>query len=343
MDEKFKDCDCEGDSLSSADDLNDQKRKDTISFMTWNLFIGADLSPLFSASILEEVPRRVTEVYRQFLATNFPERVKKIAQQIELYTPDVIGLQEAACWQLRQLTVPEMPAVTFDYIKLLIKELENRGLIYEVSACNHNISAQLRSSQGNFIRLLDRDTILIRKESGLKIVKRREGNFKTNDTTKLGGLNFELLRGWSAVDISNDKHKFRVITTHLETGSPVINLVQGNELLEGPANTSLPIIMLGDLNVTRDGQSPSAAYSHFLHAGFQDVWLVAGQGQGLTCCQDYDLLNAFSTLSRRMDCILYKNGWKPLSVKTFGTELQDRTPIAQWLSDHAGVIAHMEV
>lgn len=340
MEEKLKDCDCEGDNFSSNDDQDDHIRN-SISCMTWNLFIGADLSPLFSATVLEEIPRRVTEVYRQFLATNFPERVKKIAQQISLLKPDLIGLQEAALWQLRQLMVPDMPYVTFDYVKLLLDELQKNGLLYEVAALNKNIAFQLRSSQGNFVRLLDRDMILIRKESGLKVLKKQEANFKTNLVTKLGGQSFEKLRGWSSIDVSFNEQIFRVITTRLEAFSPV-NLRQGNELLDGPANTTLPTIVLGTFNVNNEIAKPPTTYGNFLHAGFQDAWTEAGHGQGLTCCQDPDLLNAFSTLSRRIDCILYKNGWKPIESKIIGVEQQDRTQTALWTSDHAGIIAYLE-
>jgi len=342
VDEKIKDCDCEGDNFSSNDDQNDHTRKDSISFMTWNLFIGADLSPLFSTTILEEIPRRVTEVYRQFMATNYFNRVKKIAEQIAEYKPDIIGLQEAAFWQLRQLMDPHFPYVTFDYVEILLNELQEKGIIYETAALNHNISLQLRSSQGNFVNLLDRDTILIRKESGLKVLNKQEANFKANMITQLGGLPFELLRGWSTVDVSFRNRIFRVISTRLEASSLLVNLRQGNELLDGPVNTTLPIILLGDFNVNNEIAGPPTTYGNLLHFGFQDVWKEVGQGEGLTCCQDPDLLNAFSTLSRRIDCILYKNGWKPISAKLIGAEQQDRTQTALWTSDHAGVIAYLE-
>lgn len=342
MDEKIKDCDCEDDNFLYKDNQSNQVSKDSISFMTWNLYLGADLSPLFSTTILEEIPRRVTEVYRQFLATNFPERVKSIAHQIALLKPDVIGLQEAALWQLRQLMVPDVPHVTFDYVKILLAELQKRGLGYEVAAYNKNFSAQLRSSQGNFVRLLDRDIILIRKDSQLKVVKKQEANFKTNLITKIGGQRVELLRGWSSVDVSHAGHLFRVITTHLEPSSTLVNLQQGYELLDGPANTNLPIILLGDVNINKEMALPPTTYGNLLHNGFQDVWNEVGQGPGLTCCQDPDLLNAFSTLNRRIDCILYKNGWKSISAKVIGAEQKDRASNALWTSDHAGIIAHLE-
>lgn len=62
--------------------------KNRLSFLTWNLYLGADVNPLFTATP-DQIPQRVTEVFRQFLATNFPVRVKAIAREIA--TPDYYG------------------------------------------------------------------------------------------------------------------------------------------------------------------------------------------------------------------------------------------------------------
>ena len=64
----------------------------------------------------EQIPQRVTEVFRQFLATNFPVRVKAIANQIISKKPDIIGLQEAELWQL---FVPNLPTVTYDFVDII--------------------------------------------------------------------------------------------------------------------------------------------------------------------------------------------------------------------------------
>ncbi|WPC39541.1 hypothetical protein [Clostridium sp. JS66] len=66
-----------------------------LSVMTWNVYLGAELTPLFTTCSAEQIPELATQVFRQFLATNFPERAKVIANQIDLKKPDIIGLQEA--------------------------------------------------------------------------------------------------------------------------------------------------------------------------------------------------------------------------------------------------------
>ncbi|KZD27457.1 MULTISPECIES: endonuclease/exonuclease/phosphatase family protein [Bacillus] len=307
-----------------------------LTVMTWNIYLGADVTPIFTATPAQ-IPQRVTEVFRQFLATNFPVRVKEIANQIILKKPDIIGLQEAELWQL---FVPNLPTVTYDFVELLLSELRKRGLHYEVAAQNENFSEQLPSSNGNIVGLLDRDTILIRKGSGLKIIQRQEANFQTNLTVQIGGQPFEILRGWSSIDVSANGRTFRVINTHLEPLSPPVQIAQGNELLAGPANTNLPLILLGDLNSNADGTG-TPTYGDFINTGFQDVWIEVGEGPGFTCCQDPDLLNAVSSLNIRIDFILFKNGWNPIVANVVGKEQSDRTPTALWPSDHAGVVASL--
>jgi hypothetical protein len=94
--------------------------------------MGADLNPLLTATP-DQIPQRVTEVFRQFLATNFPVRVKAIAREIASKKPDFIGLQEAELWQL---VIPNFRVVTYDFVQLLLVELKKRGLHYEVAAQN---------------------------------------------------------------------------------------------------------------------------------------------------------------------------------------------------------------
>ncbi|XLP22147.1 endonuclease/exonuclease/phosphatase family protein [Bacillus toyonensis] len=305
--------------------------------MTWNLYLGADLTPLLIATTPAELRQAVTEAFRQFLATNFPIRVEAISRQIILKKPDIIGLQEAELWQL---FVPGLQTVTYDFVELLLNELRKMGLHYEVAAQNKNFSSQLPTSDGNIVRLLDRDVILIRKRSELKVIQRQEANFQTNLTVLIGGQPFTILRGWSSIDVSENGRNFRIITTHLDPNSPTVQVTQGNELLAGPANTNLPLILIGDLNSNADGTG-TPTYGNFINAGFQDVWVEVGKGQGFTNQQDSDLLNAASSLNRRTDFILFKNGWNPIVADVVGEEQHDRTPTALWPSDHAGVVASL--
>lgn len=302
------------------------KRKDfRLSFLTWNIYLGADLTPLAGGI----TPAAVTQVFRQVLATNFPIRAKAIAREIASKKPELIGLQEAVRWELN---IPNFPIVVYDFIKLLLNELKEIGLDYEVAALNKNRNVQnIPDSYGNRINFLDRDAILIRKGHGLKVINRQESNFITN----FDGF----LRGWSAIDVKLDGHVFRVINTHLEPLDANTRNAQVMELINGPGNSNLPLIIMGDLNSTPN----SATYNIFISAGFQDVWNEAGEGPGFTCCQAPDLLNAVSSLDERIDYILFKNEWVPIKAELVGEMQNNRTKTGLWPSDHAGVWAKLKL
>ncbi|WP_258000456.1 endonuclease/exonuclease/phosphatase family protein [Bacillus sp. Marseille-P3661] len=314
--------------------MENRVTKDFLSFMSWNVYLGADFTSILTTTPTK-LPQVVTDVFRQFLATSLPARVKEIARQILFKTPDIIGLQEVVQWQL---VAPHSQPVTYDFIELLLNELKKRGLNYEVAAVNSNFSIELPTSHGNLVRFMDRDAILVRKRLSFTIMQRKETNFRNNLVLKIGGQPVEVIRGWSFIDIKVNERTLRVINTHLEPVSSLIQVAQGNELLKGPAQTLLPVIILGDFNSKADG-SGTLTYRNFIHAGFHDVWAEVGNGPGYTCCQDPDLLNATSSLNKRIDYIFYKNGWKPNVSILVGEEQDDRTPTALWPSDHAGVYA----
>ena len=312
------------------------KRETTsASFLTWNLYFGADLTPLIGAPA-NQIPERVTQVFRQFLATNYPVRVKAIAREIVWAKPDLIGLQEAARWQL---VIPNVQKVTYDFVDLLLKELRNRGLHYKVAVLNKNLSVALPDSHGNTIRFLDRDVILIRKNKNLKIVKKQSANYSTSVQVPVGGQLLTILRGYSFVDVKKDGKAFRLINTHLEPASPSVRNSQATELLSGPAQKNMPMIITGDMNA----DPASDTYGQFITAGFQDVWNQAGKGDGFTAHQDADLLNAVSGLNARIDYIFNKNGWHPKKANLIGENQNDRTATGLWPSDHAGIAAKLQI
>lgn len=317
------------------------KKDVMLSVMTWNIYQGADLSSIFTSSS-KPIPELVTEVFRQFLATNFPKRAKAIARQIELEKPDIIGLQEAV---LVEFISPDLHRVVYDFINILLDELEDRDIKYELIVKNKNTSIELPTSTGNKVAFTDRDVILVRKDSDVKVVWKQGVNFQAKlPPIQVGNLSVTITRGWSAMDAILKGHMFRMVTTHLEplssVISPFIQESQGNELLAGPGQTDLPLIFTGDFNSKADNTG-TATYRNLINAGFTDTWLTGDYGDGFTCCQDGDLLNAVSTLSERIDLILMKNNsnWEVIKEKLVGEAQSDRTRTRLWPSDHAGVVA----
>ena len=314
---------------------NKSKCNPKVSFLTWNIYQGTDVTPLFAARP-EQIPELVTQIFRLFLATNFSVRAKAIAEEIASEKPDLIGLQEAVQWKL---IIPTFRTITFDFIDILLEALEERGLKYEVAARNNNAMARLPDSNGNFVQLLDRDAILIRKDSKLNVIRKQEANFQTNLRVPLAGQLFTIVRGWSSIDVKKDGQVFRMINTHIEPINEAIRNAQAKEIIQGPGSTRLPVVITGDLNATPN----SSTLNLFINAGFKDTWNKVGEGEGFTAEQNADLLNAESLLSRRIDYILFKNGWEAIEAELVGEAQKDRTKTGLWPSDHAGVSARLQL
>jgi endonuclease/exonuclease/phosphatase family metal-dependent hydrolase len=139
---------------------------------------------------------------------------------------------------------------------------------------------------------------------------------------------------------------FRFINTHLEQEGPFspIQVAQGNELLSGPANTSLPVILIGDFNSRADGTG-TQTYGNLIGAGFKDAWSATHPGElGNTWGHEANLLNTTVNLTQRLDLVLFRNTSSvtpnlcALDADVVGDELSDRTPSGLWPSDHAGVV-----
>ncbi|EJQ91766.1 hypothetical protein II1_05246 [Bacillus cereus MC118] len=128
-----------------------------------------------------------------------------------------------------------------------------------------------------------------------------------------------------------------MINTRLDPTVENIRNAQALEILQGPANTSLPVIITGDLNAIPN----STTYNLFITTGFKDTWNKVGEGPGFTHEQTPDLLNAISMLIERFDYILFKNGWEPIKAELVGESQNDRTQTGLWPSDHAGVFASL--
>ncbi|MGE7665244.1 endonuclease/exonuclease/phosphatase family protein [Ureibacillus composti] len=313
--------------------------------MTWNIYFGTSLTPLLGTTP-EELPLRVTEIFTQVEATNFPVRAKAIADQIAMKNPEIIGLQEAAIWQLL-LPQNNKVKVEYDFVSILLKELKRRGLHYRALAIVDTTDATLPSSTGFNVRFVDRDVILVREDSRLKFSNIQTKIFEAFLPVPVGGMVERLLFGWITVDVEKCGKKFRLVNTHLQPISPLIpetlqvQLAQTDELLNGPAVTELPLIFIGDFNSNSDGSG--ASYNKLIAAGFKDAWKIAGKGDGFTCCQDTDLLNLVSQLSIRIDLILFRGDFGVKKVDVVGEEQEDRTPTALWPSDHAGVSAKLKL
>lgn len=318
--------------------------------MTRNLYLGAELGPALRATTELGFITAVTQIWATVQATNFPERAEALADEIAETDPHVVGLQEVELWASQ--TPGQLPVVEYDFLQLLLGALEERGLAYEpaASVTNFQVVAPAFTATGiQFLSLTDRDVILTRADlpgDVFSVENARGENFESNlvlESDLLG--EFEVLRGWTSIDVTTPAGTVRVINTHLERLYPPAQIAQGFEILEGPADTELPVVLLGDLNsAAGEGgvpfESDTPTYGNMLAAGFEDAWtLKQGDDPGFTCCHAEDLMNTAVSFTERIDFVLVRGNIAVASVQRIGDELTDRTPSGLWPTDHAGVRA----
>jgi hypothetical protein len=321
-----------------------------ITIMTWNLSDGANLAPLAGATTAPQLFAAVGAAYDGIVATNFPERAEAIAKQVEIKSPDMIGVQEAIL--LRTQTPADGPAtpatdVTFDYLQILLDSLEERGLDYHVAVeqTGTDIEAPGLFSTGLMdVRLTDRDAILVRDDlENFSISNESGGNFaaKVSLPTALGPI--ALPKSWVSVEVTfTSGAQAKVVSAHLEPLSPAVQVAQAAELIAGPGNTALPLILIGDFNSKADSTG-TQTYADLVDAGFTDAWTLLGKGNGFTCCQDVDLDNSASTLNSRIDLIMFKGNFAVKQNDIVGESTKDKTSSGLWPSDHAGVVTSLKL
>ena len=327
--------------------LPDTDTPDTepLTVITYNVYVGSSAEPLLGVENLLQVPTEVANMYNNVIASDFPGRAVAIAKSIKASQPHVIGLQEISL--IRQQSPGDriaggtVPAeeVVMDFLQILMDALQAEGLNYQVAAQVENIDVEMPMFTDTGIvdiRLTDYDVILARSDVD---ISRPTGINYTNSLT-IEMLALEINRGYAAVDATIDGVTYRVVNTHLEAYVKEYRVAQTQELVDVLSDETLPIILLGDFNTAApDG----TAYQILQSAGYVDVWQMASDGTGNTCCQDNDILNEVSDLVKRVDLIFVRSPELPDSIATHtvGDTTSDRLASGLWPSDHAGVIAHL--
>ena len=198
-----------------------------VTVMTRNLFLGADLGPAIQAASIPEAIDGGGVIWNELLSTNFPERAVPLAKEIDRSAADLVGLQEVALWR-QQIpsdlaappTGPGQPAteVKFDFLALLLAELDKLGGDYEVVHVQQEFDAELpvdldaNDATGGPLgaeldgRLTMRDVILRRKNSKVSVSQPTGANYTTMYTPLIGGaIPLPVKRGWQSVEATLQK------------------------------------------------------------------------------------------------------------------------------------------
>jgi len=321
--------------------------------MSQNLYLGADLFLVANEPNPQLIPFRVAQLYASVQATDFPARARAIAAEIDRQRPDLVGLQEVSTFYVQSPgdNLPGMPGtpateVTIDFLALLRAELQARGLAYEVASVLNNSDIELPATNDGqtFFDVRFRDSAVILARQGVTTSGAVERRFNALLTVPVGGVNQTYIRGYQSVRATVDGKTLTFFNTHLEVGGAAAPFqeAQATELKAAVDATTGTVLLVGDLNSAADG-STTASYGLMTEATQQplrDVFPAATTTEP-TCCQDANLLNAVSTLSRRIDFVLFRGDPVSFSGETVLDRPQDRVQSSAgllWPSDHAGVV-----
>jgi endonuclease/exonuclease/phosphatase family metal-dependent hydrolase len=310
-----------------------------VSVMTYNVYGGTDFTEVLSAQTPQAVPAAISAVWGDVLASDIPQRAEALAKVIATSHPDLAGLQEVTEWTVNG-------QVKFDILDSLLKDLQQLGEGYHVVIAAPDFAAQAPDTAGELIGVQDENVILARNDVSarqMSLSNAQEAVFSTHIDFPLGGAGgpvFVIARSWASVDVTSHGSTFRFITTHLEPNSAAVNVAQANELLSGPADTTLPVVMAGDFNSPADGTG--TAYNNIVAAGFTDVWSQEHPDNlGYTAGDSGPVGIASPTrlVDQRIDFIFTHGGVHADNERLVGTKPDDRTPSGLWPSDHNGVVA----
>jgi len=336
-----------------------------IKVMTQNQYLGADLTPLFTAATSAMFNEEAVKALRQVAANRPAERIKMLALEIGLQWPALVGLQEVYLFQCTDALGPmpgagcDDPSIRGAFVDHLQGTLKALRGIYRARAIvtNLNLTPGIPISINGvpiFVRVVDRDVILARfdvQASPVDVTEFQDHGFcaKASDqgcnyTVGLPvptpfGMTINVERGYVAVDAMVRGKAYRFVTTHLEqkygdSDASLVQVAQASELIQvlqvtTPGDRSL--LVVGDIN-----SSPvdpfilgyPTPYMQFVAAGYVDAWTLRPvKLPGFTCCQLADLSNLRSVLYERVDMLFSREA--PARVEhahVVGASVLEKTP-----------------
>ena len=192
-----------------------------------------------------------------------------------------------------------------------------------------------------------RDVILARNGAGVHTWNEQGANFNTLIELPILGQPKPIARGWTSTDASvRGSGPFHFVNTHLESFHPLIRQAQADELVApgGPLTSSLPVILVGDLNSDDDTVTgaDTLAYNDLLAAGMVE----RSTNVPLGCCLNSSLLavgggGSITDFDHQVDHVMTRN---PDVVTLKSSSVTGLNPVnGFWDSDHAGLFSALNL
>lgn len=265
--------------------------------------------------------------------------------------------------------------VEYDFLQLILNRLNQGKKRYKVVSVQNEFEfeaeADLDGSNAtdgpapdctdaeSDARMLMRDVILARVNAGVRTSKPQKGNFVNRLLLDVAAFPFAVKRGWEATDVRvRGSRKFRFVNTHLEafdsnaTDNDMFNASTSNtttvsrgtirktqalEVVNGPAKSRLPVVLLGDLNsnVPEEQTGDFQAFQAVLDAGFR-----RRSTQSPASCCTGPVNPVFSEFDHVVDHIVANRK----RIKRLRSGVVGRAEVGGQLpSDHAGVWSVLRV
>jgi len=319
--------------LGSLDSTKSQAEPVPLTVATQNLYIGADLGPIFQSTTLSQALIATADAINDVKLNDFQKRATAIATDINNSgAPLLIGLQEASIINISG----SVGTLSLDYTSILLKALADQGLSYGVVGTN-SYTTSLNVPGIINATVIDQDVVLGRTDVQGFSTTSTAVDYTTNLSGTFLGQNITIERGYVDVNATLNGTEFQFIDTHLESNSEDVRIAQATQLANTLSGDTIPTIVVGDFNAN-PGTTP---YTIMLQAGFIDVPAALGV-TGPTCCQAEDLDNPTSILRNRFDYIFGK-GLESIISADLITDVPFKDVRPRWGSDHAGVVATVAI
>lgn len=260
--------------------------KPSVTVMTQNQYLGADLNPIIGAATPAEYNAAVLDAVFSIADNNIRERVVPLAQSIIDKKADLVGLQEVFRFDcVESGSIPGacllFSAAMNDHLDLTLDALDDLGADYYVAGVVENLVIPdagfalpglpvFLNPEDDipdaFIQVTDRDVILARADVVTEPVvipcakPSRDGcNFDVIATANTLAGPIDVERGFVGVDALVNGASYRFVNTHLEVqypapdpNAPLIQAAQASQMIYTLSMLPLPpdtrLLVVGDIN-----------------------------------------------------------------------------------------------